>query len=556
MAGRGRSGASSTTAVVEAQHSWIAGRRVEGRGSAQIVPSLAGGEILARVTRLDAEQLAAAVGTARESAAAWASRPIHERGRVLGRMRALLASRADEIAELIAREQGKTRAEARVVEVLPALESLKHLERHAADDLLPDPLESEVLFFAHKRSYVEYSPFGVVLVISPWNYPLLIPLSIVAAALVAGNAVVLKPAPATTLVGLKIAELFERAGLPAGALNVVAIDDALAPRLVEDPRIDKIFFTGGTGTARKVMAGASRNLTPVVLELGGKDPAIVCRDADLDKTAAGLVWGAFMNSGQTCVSVERAYVEEAVAESLIERIVEKTRSLRSGDSLSSDVELGSMTLESQLKLVEEQVADAVERGARVLTGGKRGEGQRFLPTVLVGVDHSMRVMREETFGPLLPIMTVPSVDRAVELANDSEYGLTASVWSRDAARAREVASRLEAGVVTINDCVYTYGDPSAPFGGVKNSGIGRTHGRLGLREMVRPKFVAGDRERRQPIWWYPYGERFEELLRTSTEALHGKPLSRLGAQLRLMTYRRFWQRTNPIELLKNFDRLF
>ena len=153
-------------------------------------------------------------------------------------------------------------------------------------------------------------------------------------------------------------------------------------------------------------------------------------------------------------------------------------------------------------------------------------------------------------------MIVPSVDRAVELANDSEYGLTASVWSRDDARAREVASRLDAGVVTINDCVYTYGDPSAPFGGVKKSGMGRTHGRLGLREMVRPQFVAVDRERRQPIWWYPYGERFEALLRTSTEALHGKPLSRLGAQLRLMTHRRFWQRTNPIELLKNFDRLF
>ena len=168
----------------------------------------------------------------------------------------------------------------------------------------------------------------------------------------------------------------------------------------------------------------------------------------------------------------------------------------------------------------------------------------------------MRVMREETFGPLLPIMTVASVDRAVALANDSDYGLTASVWSRDDARARDLASRLDAGVVTINDCVYSYGDPSAPFGGVNKSGIGRTHGRLGLREMVRPKFVAADRERRQPIWWYPYGESFEQLLRTSTEALHGRLLSRLGAQLRLITYRRFWQRTNPIELLKNLDRLF
>ncbi len=546
----------ATTAVVDAHHSWIAGRRVEGRDGAHIVTSPSSGEMLARVTRLDERQLAAAVAAAREAAPAWASRPIHQRQDLLGRVRSLLASRADEIAELIAREQGKTRAEARVVEVLPALESLKHLERRAADALQPDPVESEVVFLAHKRSHVEYPPFGVVLVISPWNYPLLIPLSIVAAALVAGNTVVLKPAPAATLMGFKIAELFERAGLPAGALNVVALADALAPRLVEDPRIDKVFFTGGTDTARKVMASASKNLTPVVLELGGKDPAIVCRDADLDRTAAGLVWGAFMNSGQTCVSVERVYVEEAVAGPLQERIVERARALRSGDSLSADVELGAMTLESQLRLVEQHVADAVGKGARVLTGGERGEGQRFPPTVLVDVDHSMRVMREETFGPLLPIMKVPSVDGAVELANDSDYGLTASIWSRDDARAREIASRLDVGVVTINDCVYTYGDPSAPFGGVKKSGMGRTHGRLGLREMVRPRFVAADRERRPPIWWYPYGERFEQQLRTSTEALHGKLTVRFGAQLRLLMHRRFWQRTNPLELLKNFDRLF
>lgn len=556
MPGRVETAPGATTIEVEAQHSWIAGRRVEGRGGQGIVTSPSNGSVLARVTRLDEEQLGACVEAARDSASAWAARPIDQRQKVLGRVRALLAGRADEIAELIAREQGKTRAEALVVEVLPALESLKHLERHAADLLQPDSLESEVVFLAHKRNHVEYSPFGVVLVISPWNYPLLIPLSIVAAALVAGNAVVLKPAPATTLVGFMIAELFERVGLPAGVLNVVAADDALAPRLVQDRRVDKIFFTGGTATARKVMSSAAKNLTPVVLELGGKDPAIVCRDADLDRAAAGLVWGAFMNSGQTCVSVERVYVEEPVAGRLIERIVEKTRSLRSGDPLSSEVELGAMTLTSQLRLVEEHVADAVERGARVLTGGERSGAQGYAPTVLVDVDHSMRVMREETFGPLLPIMAVASVERAVDLANDSEYGLTASIWSRDDSRARALASRLEAGVVTINDCVFTYGDPGAPFGGVKQSGMGRTHGRLGLHEMVRPKFVAADRERRPPLWWYPYGERFEQLLRTSTEALHGKPSSRLGAQLRLMTHRRFWQRTNLVELLKNFDRLF
>ncbi|MCI0573598.1 MAG: aldehyde dehydrogenase family protein, partial [Myxococcaceae bacterium] len=361
----------------------------------------------------------------------------HERGKVLLDVRRRLVEQADAMAELIAREQGKPVAEAYGVDVFPSLEALKHVGRHAEDVLREDPVESEVLLFAHKDCRLAYEPYGVVLNITPWNYPLSIPMTGTAAALAVGNTVVLKPAPATTLVALRLGELFRQAGLPDGVLSVVAVDDAEAARLVEDPRLGKIMFTGSVATGKKVMVGAARNLTPVLLELGGKDPAIVCRDADLDRAARGIVWGAFLNCGQTCASVERVYVEEAVAAPFIERVVEHTRSLRVGDPVKAEVDMGPLTMERQRQIVQEHVADAVARGARVLTGGETppGPGWFYPPTVLTGVTHDMRVMREETFGPLLPIMAVRSLDEAVRLANDSDYGLTASGWTRSAATA-------------------------------------------------------------------------------------------------------------------------
>jgi succinate-semialdehyde dehydrogenase/glutarate-semialdehyde dehydrogenase len=340
---------------------------------------------------------------------------------------------------------------------------------------------------------------------------------------------------------------------------VLAVDDGLAASLVEDPRVAKIVFTGSVATGRKVMAAAAKNLTPVVLELGGKDAAVVCRDADLDRAARGIVWGAFVNAGQTCASVERVYVEQEVAEAFTARVVAETRRLRVGDPASDEVDVGPMTMERQRRIVEDHVADAVARGAHLAVGGvaPTGPGYFYPPTVLTGVDHTMRIMREETFGPVLPIMAVPSIDEAIRLANDSEYGLTASGWTRDRDTARRLEQELQAGVVTINDCVYSYGEPTAPWGGVKQSGIGRTHGLLGLREMVQVKYVGAEQGGGADLWWYPYGTEFHRLMSTANRALHGRSLwARLRAQLRLLGFGRFWRRARFGGIVKNADKLF
>src|SRR5262245_10619929 len=494
-------------AVLPRRHSFVGNREVEGRAGVRAAINPATGQPFAETTLLDDEQAKAALAAAGAAFPAWVRLSFRDRGRFLLRLHDALVAEADDVARLVSLEQGKPAGEAHAVEVIPSLEALKHLALHAEDVLRDDPVESQVLLLAHKDCRLAYAPFGVVLVITPWNYPLGISVTGVAAALAAGNTVVLKPAPSTTLVGLRLGELCRKAGFPEGVVSVVATDDARAAALVEDPRVDKIVFTGSVATGRKVMAAAAKNLTPVVLELGGKDPAVVCRDADLDRAAQGIVWGAFLNAGQTCASVERVYVEAPVADAFVGRVLEETRKLRVGDPAAGPVDLGPMSLERQRRIVEEHVDEARAKGATVLVGGSRPEGPGFFypPTVLTGVDHGMKVMREETFGPVLPIMSVPTLDEAIRLANDSPYGLTASGWTRDFETARRPERQHRAGVVTINDCVSSYGEPTAPWGGVRDSGVGRTHGLGGLREMVRVKYVSRDASRRPELWGFPCG---------------------------------------------------
>jgi acyl-CoA reductase-like NAD-dependent aldehyde dehydrogenase len=544
--------------AVETHHSWVGGHEVVGAGGVRPALCPTTGQSFAQSTLLDEVQVDGALAAARAAGPAWSALSFRERGRHLLALREAVLEAADELARLIAREQGKPEAEAQAVEIFPALEALKHLALHAEDVLRDDALESQVLLFAHKHARLVYAPLGVVLVITPWNYPFAIALGGVAAALAAGNTVVLKPAPSTTVIGLRLGALCQRAGLPEGVVNVVAVDDRLAPGLVKDPRVAKIVFTGSVATGKKVLAQAASNLTPVVLELGGKDPAIVCKDADLERAARGIVWGAFLNAGQTCASVERVYVEAEVAEPFVAKVIEETQKLRLGDPAAAVTDVGPMALDRQRRIVIDHVEDARARGARVLTGGEApaGPGCFYPPTVLTDVDHSMRIMREETFGPVLPIMRVASLDEAIRLANDSDYGLTASGWTRDSDTARKLQQQLQAGVVSINDCVSSFGEPTAPWGGVKQSGMGRTHGLAGLREMVQVKYVTEDWSRGSALWWYPYGEDYRRLMGTANRALHSRSLfRRLGHQLSFVRFGRFWRRVSAFGLLRNLDKL-
>jgi len=548
----------AVAAALATFHSWVAGREVEGRGGLRPATNPATAETFAQASLLDAAQAAEAIAAARAAFPAWSRTSFAERAGLLDRWREAIVDEADDIARLIEREQGKTAAEALVAEVLPSLEALKHLSEHGEDLLRDEPLGPGQLLLAHKRSRLVYAPYGVILAIKPWNYPWGQSLPVLAAALFAGNTVVLKPAPATTLVGLRMGALARKAGLPDGVVGVLAVDDGVAASLVEDPRVGKIVFTGSVATGKKVMAAAAKNLTPVVLELGGKDAAIVCRDADLEFAARGIVWNAFMNAGQTCSSVERVYVERPVLEPFLAKVLEEARRVRLKDEAGAG-EVGPLTLERQRRVVEAHLADAVARGARVLLGGERpgGPGLFYKPTVVVDVDHGMTLMKEETFGPVLPVMAVDSLDEAIRLANDSDYGLTASGWTRSAQTAERLQRELVAGVVSINDHSSSFAEPQAPWGGMKASGIGRIHGRAGLREMVQPKYVSFDRGRKPALWWYPYDAEYRALVSGVAPALYAKSFARrLAGQLGLMRFSRLWRRFGLGRLAMGLDKLF
>lgn len=540
-------------------HSIVSGARMVGNDGALNAVSPTTGEVVQTYSLLDATQAVGAVAAAVNAFNGWTATSFAKRRAVLDRARALLLQEADAIALLIAREQGKPLAEAHLAEILPALDHLKHVASHAEETLAPQETEPAVFLIGHKRARIEFAPLGPVLIITPWNYPFSIPITGIAAALMAGNTIVLKPAPATMLIGLAIGDLFTRAGLPPGVLNVVACTDQVTASLVSDARFRKILFTGSVPTGRRIMASAAGQGTPVTLELGGKDPAVVCADADLERASSGIVWAAFLNAGQTCASVERVYVEEKVADAFIARVIEKTKAIRVGDPLDGNTDMGPLTLGRQRAIVEAHVEDARAKGARIETGGVRpdGPGHFYPPTVLTNVDHTMTIMRDETFGPVLPIMRVKSIDEAIRLANDSPYGLTASGWTTSEVTAAKLERELQAGVVTINDHVYTFSEPTSPWGGIKASGIGRTHGAEGLREMTQPKYVARDMSRGGEVWWYPYGPEFMAMMAGALRSFHHPfVLARLFALSKLSFSKRYLTRGRVLRVIPDIFKLF
>jgi succinate-semialdehyde dehydrogenase/glutarate-semialdehyde dehydrogenase len=477
------------------------------------------GEEVGRVPLRSAEEVAGAVARARGAQKDWAARSFRERSDVVMRARAIVLEELDEIAALISRESGKPSAEALSMEIVPTLDLMQFFARKSEKLLRPEKIDIGLYRFMGRSSSIEYRPLGVVGIISPWNFPWAIPLGEVVMALMAGNTVVLKPSELTPFVALKIGDVFARAHLPEGALEIVTGDGSTGAALA-DAGVDKIMFTGSVATGRRVAEAAARKLIPVVLELGGKDPMIVFEDADLGAASEAAVWGAFANSGQACASIERCYVHESVADDFTSRVVERVKSLSQSIGSVEGVDVGAMSSERQLLTVEEHVRDAIVRGACALTGGSRTkgvpEGGAFHePTVLANVNHEMTVMRDETFGPVLPLMTFKTEEEAVRLANDSQFGLTASVWTRNLARGRRVASRIEAGTVMVNEVLYTHGIAQTPWGGVKQSGLGRTHGRLGLLEMVAPVHIHVNRLTLvHDVWWFNYTPNAASLFRS------------------------------------------
>jgi succinate-semialdehyde dehydrogenase/glutarate-semialdehyde dehydrogenase len=466
----------------------------------------------------------------------------------------------EDVARLIATEQGKPIGEARAVDIVPAADTLRYLSRHAAAILAERPVDYAQILFAHKSGSYRLEPLGVVAIVTPWNFPFGIPFVEVAACLAAGDTVVLKPASATALTGLAVGDLCRRAGIPPGVVNVVTAGGDDTNRLIEHPGIAKILFTGAVETGIGVMQRAAKNLTGVVLELGGKDPAVVAADADLDRASSGLVWGAFVNAGQACGSVERVYVVKDVAEEFLGKVVAKAKALRLGDPLSPTTDMGPLTTEAQRSLVEAHVADARAKGAKILTGGQRprAKGWWYPPTVLTRVDHSMRCMREETFGPLLPVMVVENLDEAIRLANESEYGLTASGWTRSRRTARRLAEDLHAGTVTINDHLFSFGEPTATWGGVKKSGVGRSHAAFGLHELVNVKHVSVDMGHAGAMpWWYPYDSAFHSFTKRAFGTLYSNdPRTKVPDALGLLGSGRFFGYVKVSTLASRLGKVF
>lgn len=461
------------------------------------------GEVIGQVPVHTAEEVQAAVGRAREAFTVWSQLKVSQRIEHLLVVRDLMLDRSDEILDVICAETGKLEAEAVSSELLATCELIEFYRKHGRRALRPQRVPTGSMF-AHKRAWRSYEPMGVVGVISPWNYPFTLAMTPTISALLAGNTVVLKPSEVTPLVGKAIRDLFTAVGPYPETVQVVTGDGGTGDALVRSG-VQKVAFTGSVRTGRLVSQAAAESLTPVLLELGGKDPMVVCEDADIERAVKGAVWGAFMNSGQTCMAVERVYVHEDIYEDFVDEVVEQTEALRQGVGPRNDI--GSMTFEPQVEIVERHVAGAVAKGARALTGGRRvpdRAGLWYEPTVLVDVDHSMDVMTEETFGPVLPIMPVADDSEAVRLANDSAYGLNSSVWSADPERAKRLSEALEAGNVCINDCIVSYAVAGLPFGGVKSSGSGRVHGYEGLRAFSNVKSVLANRiTLPREIQWYP-----------------------------------------------------
>lgn len=484
---------------------------------------------------MDSHDVHAAVKKARQHFPMWSQTTMAERRRLIGKAMNILADNAEKYAAVIASETGKTMMDALMADIFAAVDTLKYTKKTAAKNLKPQKVSGS-LFFPGRKAYYAFEPKGVIGIISPWNYPFTLLVGPAVAALMAGNTVVIKPASQTTGSGLIFKEIMDKAGMPDGVIQMITGNGSITGQaLIENEDLDMIFFTGSTAVGREISKIAGERMIPTIMELGGKDAAIVTKNANIDRAAHGVVWGGMVNSGQTCIGTELVLVDRSIYDTFEKKVVEIVRDLKSGSETGN---IGAMTMKSQFNIVRSQVEDAKTKGARILTGGDplpSPHGLYFPPTVLTDTTEDMKVRTEETFGPLLPLIPYDTIDEAIEIANSTEYGLSGSVFTKDMEEGREIAKRLKTGSVNINDVLITYAVPDLPFGGIKKSGIGTYHGKSGIRAFTNIKSITEFKwDMNKEIQWYPVPKHGDRLLANTLVLLFsGNLLSRLKALFRL-----------------------
>ena len=474
------------------------------------------GNPIAGYQMADAEQITTAMSKARQAFSSWQQTPLSQRLGYLKKMRNLIIADSERIVAILVEATGKAHLEALAGDIFTCVASIKYYEKNAGK-ILRRQRRSGHLLFPKSKFYVEYAPIGVVAIFSPWNYPLQLAVIPIITALVAGNTVILKPSEVTPSVGALVQELCRQIDLPDGVVQVLQGDKSVGQALIQ-ARPDKIFFTGSAATGKKVMAAAAEQLIPIELELGGKDPMIVFADANFERAVQGAVYGALSNAGQACVSVERLYVHETIHDRFVEAVCHETAKVIVGQGINADI--GCLTNPPQRQIIDSHIDDALDKGAQLATE-RRVEANFYYPLVVTKVNHSMRIMQEETFGPVLPIMPFSTEAEVIALANDSVYGLNASIWTRDLAKGERVARQLITGNCAINDVIKNIGNPHMPFGGEKQSGFGRYHGPEGLYSFSRQKAVMCNRGTdKRELNWFPYNHKGYRLVNTLIQVMY------------------------------------